>query len=100
MYRNDIREESFTTFGFFDLYSSNYYVMNSDYRVYICLYNGYENNFVGGPSLDEPTFTDLEPREAVVMVTSGSIFIPSVQVRVSNLTPQTIFLFHLIGRLV
>jgi hypothetical protein len=40
--------------------------MNSDYRVYICLFNGTdpENNFVGGPSLDEPTFTDLEPREA------------------------------------
>jgi hypothetical protein len=40
--------------------------MNSDFRVYICLYNNAtpENNFVGGPSLDEPTFTDLEPREA------------------------------------
>ena len=40
--------------------------MNSDFRVYICLFNNAnpENNFQGGPSLDEPTFTDLEPRAA------------------------------------
>ncbi len=67
MYRHDIsRNNPSQPSGSFDLYSANYYVMNSDYRVYICLYNGAdpENNFVGGPSLDEPTFTDLEPREA------------------------------------
>jgi len=67
MYRNDIsRNNPSQPSGSFDLYSANYYVMNSDYRVYICLYNGAdpENNFVGGPSLDEPTFSDLEPREA------------------------------------
>ena len=48
------------------LYLSNYYVVNSDFRVYICLYNGAspENNFQGSPSLDEPTFTDLDPRPA------------------------------------
>jgi hypothetical protein len=67
MYRNNIsRNNPSQPSGSFDLYSANYYVMNSDYRVYICLFNGTdpENNFVGGPSLDEPTFTDLEPREA------------------------------------
>ena len=47
------------------LYSSNYFVLNSDYRVYICLQNGTdEQNFNGRPSLDEPKFTDLEPRAA------------------------------------
>ena len=47
------------------LYSSNYYVVNSDYKVYICLYNGISpDNPEGRPSLDEPTFTDLEPRPA------------------------------------
>jgi len=48
------------------LYQSNYYVVNSDFRVYICLYNGAspENNFQGVPSLDEPTFTDFDPRAA------------------------------------
>ena len=46
------------------LYSSNYFVLNSDYRVYICLQNGTEENLNGRPSLDEPKFTDLEPRAA------------------------------------
>ena len=67
MYRHDIsRNNPSQPSGSFDLYSANYYVMNSDYRVYTCLYNGAdpENKFVGSPSLDEPTFTDLEPREA------------------------------------
>ncbi len=48
------------------LYLANYYVVNSDFRVYICLFNGAspENNFQGVPSLDEPQFTDLDPRPA------------------------------------
>ena len=47
------------------LYSANYFVLNSDYRVYICLQNGTTpENPNGKPSLDEPTFTDLEPRSA------------------------------------
>ena len=47
------------------LYSANYYAINSDYRVYICLDNGTNpENPDGRPSLDEPTFTDLEPRAA------------------------------------
>ena len=67
MYRNDItRDNPSQPSGSFDLYSANYYVVNSDFRVYICLFNNAtpENNYQGGPSLDEPTFTDLEPREA------------------------------------
>ena len=67
MWRNDISRSnpSFPS-GSFDIYSANYYVMNSDFRVYICLHNNAtpENNYQGGPSLDEPTFTDLEPRSA------------------------------------
>ena len=47
------------------LYDSNFYVVNKDYRVYICLYNGSSgNNITGYPSQDEPTFTDLEPSVA------------------------------------
>jgi len=67
MWRNDIsRTNPSQPSGSFDIYSANYYVMNSDYRVYVCLFNNAnpENNFQGGPSLDEPTFTDLEPRAA------------------------------------
>ena len=47
------------------LYSSNYFVLNSDFRVYICLKNGTSPEQPDGkPSLDEPTFTDLEPKPA------------------------------------
>lgn len=47
------------------LYLSRYYIVNKDYRVYICLNNGTDPDHPGGrPSLDEPLFTDLEPRPA------------------------------------
>ena len=67
MWRNDISiSNPSEPGGQADIYAAKYYVMNSDYRVYTCLYNNAkpENNHQGGPSLDEPTFTDLEPREA------------------------------------
>ena len=39
--------------------------MNSEYRVYACLQNGTDpENPNGKPSLDEPLFTDLEPKSA------------------------------------
>ena len=51
--------------GATNLYNATYYVLNSDYRVYACLQNGTDpENPNGRPSLDEPTFTDLEPRSA------------------------------------
>ena len=47
------------------LYTANFFVVNSDFRVYICLQNGTTPETPDGkPSLDEPTFTDLEPRTA------------------------------------
>ena len=47
------------------LYTANFFVVNSDFRVYICLQNGTTPETPDGkPSLDEPTFTDLEPRAA------------------------------------
>jgi len=47
------------------LYDANYYVMNSDYRVYICIDNGASSaNTAGNFSQDEPTFIDLEPSRA------------------------------------
>ena len=66
MYRHDIsRTNTAKPSGATSLYASNYYVVNSDYRVYICLQNGTNpENPEGRPSLDEPTFTDLEPRSA------------------------------------
>jgi len=47
------------------LYDANYYVMNSEYKVYICINNGSSGiNTSGNASQDEPTFTDLEPSRA------------------------------------
>ena len=49
------------------LYDANYYVMNSDYKVYICIDNGSSGiTTAGNASQDEPTFTDLEPSPAGV----------------------------------
>ena len=66
MYRHDIKAENPSKpSNSITIYDANYYVMNSDYRVYICLQNGTNpENTSGRASLDEPTFTDLEPREA------------------------------------
>ena len=47
------------------LYDANYYVMNSNYNVYICIDNGSSGiSTTGNASQDEPTFTDLEPSRA------------------------------------
>ena len=64
MYRHDISVTNTSQpSNAVDLYSANYYILNSDYRVYVCLQNGTSpENPSGRPSLDEPTFTDLEPR--------------------------------------
>jgi hypothetical protein len=64
MYRHDIsRTNTSKPSQATNLYSANYYAVNEDYRVYICLQNGTDpENPTGKPSLDQPTFTDLEPR--------------------------------------
>jgi hypothetical protein len=66
MYRHDYsRSNTAKISGATNLYSASYYVLNSDYKVYICLQNGTNpENPNGRPCLDEPTFTDLEPRSA------------------------------------
>jgi len=66
MYRHDYsRSKTAAVSGATNLYASFYYVMNTDYQVYVCLHNGSDPDNAGGkPSLDEPTFTDLEPRSA------------------------------------
>ena len=44
-----------------NLFDSNFYVVNSDFKVYICIDNGSSGtNIKGNVSIDEPTFTDLE----------------------------------------
>jgi hypothetical protein len=66
MYRHDYSVFNPTPVtGRNSLYESNYYVINEDLRVYICLMNGSDpENPKGRPSYDQPTFVDLEPRPA------------------------------------
>ena len=47
------------------LYDANYFVMNKDFNVYICIDNGSSGiNTNGNASKDEPLFTDVEPSKA------------------------------------
>ena len=66
MYRGDIsRTNTAKPSGATNLYSAKYFIVNEDYKVYICLQNGTDpENTSGRPSLDQPTFTDLEPKSA------------------------------------
>ena len=68
MYRQDYSLDNLTpTTKSARLYDANYYVMNSDFKVYICIENGSSGiNTTGSASVDEPTFTDLEPSKAGV----------------------------------
>lgn len=63
MYRPDYSGiNTAPTTGSLRLYDANYYVINSDYRVYICIDNGSSvNKRTGNVSQIEPSFTDLEP---------------------------------------
>ena len=47
------------------LYDANYYIMNKNYDVYVCIENGSSGiSTTGNASQDEPLFTDLEPTRA------------------------------------
>ncbi|MBQ45959.1 MAG: hypothetical protein CMP10_00440 [Zetaproteobacteria bacterium] len=70
MYRDDYSSENPSPIESASrLYGAKYYVMNEDYRVYICISNGSTGDRTsqtakGNISQDEPTFTDLEPSRA------------------------------------
>ena len=66
IYRNDINPNNQTPLTSANrLYDANYYVLNSDFKVYICIDNGSTGaDPKGNISQDEPTFTDLEPSKA------------------------------------
>ena len=58
MYKPDYAPTKTTANGSSRLYDSNFYVMNSDFNVYKCLYNGEDPDYPRGrPSLVEPTGT-------------------------------------------
>tara|TARA_R100000458_G_scaffold16847_1_gene14520 strand:- start:844 stop:2367 length:1524 start_codon:yes stop_codon:yes gene_type:complete len=58
MYKPDYSPAKTTANGATRLYDSNFYVMNSDFNVYKCLYNGQSPTYPRGrPSLIQPTGT-------------------------------------------
>lgn len=68
MYRHDISiNKKSKPSNATSLFTSNYYVINENYDVYICLNNGISPEYPSGrPSLDQPFFKDLEPSVAGV----------------------------------
>ena len=66
MYKNGYtRENQSPKTSSTNLYDAQYYVVNSDLKVYLCINNGQSpDNPQGRQSLDEPNFVDLEPRAA------------------------------------
>ena len=65
IYRDDYSAKSSPLTKANRLYDANYYVLNSDFKVYVCIDNGSSGtNPLGNVSQDEPTFTDLEPSKA------------------------------------
>ena len=63
MYRPDYSSiNPSPTTGSMRLYDADYYVINSEFKVYICIDNGSSGiKTTGNASQVEPTFTDLEP---------------------------------------
>lgn len=68
MYRHDVSiNKKAKPSNATSLFTSNYYVVNENYDVYICLNNGTSPEYPSGrPSLDQPFFKDLEPGTAGV----------------------------------
>jgi hypothetical protein len=66
MYRNDYDAYNLSPItNSTALYDANYYIINEDFKVYICLDNGATpENPTGNPSLDQPTFVGLEANPA------------------------------------
>ena len=57
------------------LYDSNFYVINKDFNVYICIDNGSSGiNTTGNASLNEPTLTGLEPFRATGATDDGYLW--------------------------
>ena len=66
MYKNNYTQENISPqTKSTSLYPSNYFILTSEFKVYVCINNGSSgDNVLGNISQDEPTFTDLEPSKA------------------------------------
>ena len=76
MYRHDYNSDNLAPNGKTSrLYDSNFYVINKDFNVYICIDNGSSGiNTTGNASLNEPTLTGLEPFRATGATDDGYLW--------------------------
>ena len=76
MYRHDYSSNNQAPNGKTSrLYDSNFYVINKDFNVYICIDNGSSGiNTTGNASLNEPTLTGLEPFRATGATDDGYLW--------------------------
>jgi len=76
MYRHDYSASNRTPNGqTARLYDTDFYVINKDFNVYICIDNGSTGiNTTGNPSLNEPTLTGLEPFRATGATDDGYLW--------------------------
>ena len=76
MYRHDYSSDNQAPNGQTSrLYDSNFYVINKDFNVYICIDNGSSGiNTTGNASLNEPTLTGLEPFRATGTTDDGYLW--------------------------
>jgi hypothetical protein len=66
MYRHDYSRDNLSPqTSSTRLYDSRFYVLNREYRVYICIQNGTDpDNPTGRPSINEPTHTSISPQSS------------------------------------
>ena len=76
MYRHDYSSSNRSPNGQTSrLYDTDFYVINKDFSVYICIDNGSTGiNTTGNPSLNEPTLTGLEPFRATGATDDGYLW--------------------------
>ena len=96
MYRQDYSLDNLTpTTKSARLYDANYYVMNSEFKVYTCIENGSSGiNTTGNASLDEPTLLTWDHLRQVLVVMDmfGNTFSRFLQAILSNLILRIYFI--------
>ena len=79
MYKNDYTSTNLSLNGHSNLYDSQSYVVNSNFQVYKCIYNGISPTHPQGrASTVEPTGNVTSIIKVTQMVTDGSTCIPLI----------------------
>ena len=78
MYRHDYSPSKTASSGATKLYDSDFYVVNSQYQVYKCIYNGTSPSDPNGKPSRLAQLALLLLLSLLVMVIAGNIFTPSL----------------------